>query len=752
MVRAFTKPSRVPMNRLPLCVLLLATSSAALAAPPNGKPTGLAFSSPVNNDLQRGAGEPIIEIDGDGTVYTCGPTGFSQNQDYAFLSLDGGDQYNPIGQYPRGQFSAGGGGDCAFATAPERNADGFYTFAYTGLGGLATFTSASSPDRGARIDVGNTTSLPGVDRQWNVFTDVDTVFHTYNRVGLQGGLNVQRSDDGGLTYGRETLVSPMPGGQGQIRAMPASLNPAKNGLPVLYYPWSQGTGLRLAVSLDEGATWNNCTVLEAFGDTANKFPAADHDLEGNLYFAYTESESWDTFVSTVRNAELLNCTGGINGASDMELAHSEPVQVNRDNVDSNAFPWLVASGKPGRVAVAFYGSTLEGAPDDLSLPHVWDVYVSQSLNALDAQPDYYMVKASSHPMHYDQICQNGLGCTTGGDRSLVDFFAIDLNPANGELLVTYNWAYKRPGDAGGVFTSTMVVRQTAGPGNLGGEIKNPARDALRQSTEDPSGDAYSDFSNLFVAGQRGNVPAMDVQNVEILPLSGSDGFTVRIQIADLSEAALSDALTALPAQSLLWIFYYVDGYRYHAASARWNPVEGFSFGHNGYEGSLQECGSPPADDPTEPLPSAAQNPGGATGPDQCLYYRGMSPLTGRVDTAAGVIELDLPLAMLTALKDVEPPLRSPAEMPAQPGDRIFSAAVYTQGNPVSPVQLVQSWMIPVDNTAAMDFLIPGVATQAAPVRSEAPAQRFGGALFAWPLLLALGLRRRQVHKTFSERA
>ncbi|HUP93040.1 MAG TPA: hypothetical protein VM074_12410 [Solimonas sp.] len=737
-------------------------SPAALSAPPNGKPTGLEFSSPLTDDLQRGAGEPIIEIDKDGTVYTCGPTGFSQNQDYASVSLDFGDQFNPIGQYPRGQFSAGGGGDCAFATGPVKSPDGYYPFAYTGLYGLVSFCSAVSPDRGATIEVGNTTSLPGLDRQWVVFSDADTVFHTYNRLAAPAGLTVQRSDDSGLSYGSESLVSPGSSGQGQIRSMPAELNPAKNGKPVVYYPWSAGAALRLALSLDEGATWNNCTVWEALGNTANKFPAADHDSEGNLYFAYTEEGSWDAFVTTVPNAELLNCTGGVAGGGESLLDASEPVQVNRDTVETTAFPWLVASGLPGRVAVSFYGSQVDGAPDDASLPHVWDVYVSQSLNALDGdKADFYQVKASSHPMHYDQICQNGLGCTTGGDRSLVDFFAIDFNPANGELLVVYNWAHKRPDDPAGLATATVVIRQVGGPSHNGGEIDNPARKALRQATSDPQGDAYTDFSDLFVTGTRGNSPAMDVTNVEVLPPVNGDGLTVRMQLADLSDGALQDALLDLPAQSLLWIFYYVDGYRYHAASARWNPAEGFTFGHNGYEGSLQECGAPPSEDPTDPLPPEGQNPGGATGPDQCVYYRGTTPLNGRVDQATGTIEIDLPLEMLSALKDVAPPARSPAEMPAQPGDRIFSAAVYTQGNSISPTQMVQSWLTPVDNTASMDFLVPGGAPAPAPVPAPVPvpdpvpapapppdtgaeAARFGGGLpLATLALLALGagLRR-----------
>jgi len=731
--------------RFAAILAVTAFGSDALAAPPNGEPTGLEFSSPLTNDLQRGAGEPIIEIDNAGTVYTCGPTGFSQNQDYASASLDFGDQFNPIGQYPRGQFSAGGGGDCAFATGPVANAAGEYPFAYTGLYGLVTFSTATSADRGATVEVGNTTSIPGLDRQWNVFSDADTVFHTYNRIGYQGGLNVQRSDDGGLNYSRETLVSPGSSGQGQIRSLPPELNPAKNGQPAVYYPWSSGSSLRLAISLDEGATWNNCTVVEANGSTDNKFPAADHDIEGNLYFAYTEAGSWDTFVTTVSNAELLNCTGGVQGGGESYLTASDPLQVNRDTVDSTAFPWIVASGLPGRVAVSYYGSNTEGAPDDLTLPHVWNVYVSQSLNALDEDADYYQVKASSHPMHYDQICQNGLGCTTGGDRSLVDFFAIDYNPANGELLVVYNWAHKRPGDVAGMATATVVVRQVAGPSHNGSDIDNPERKALRQSTSDPSGDAYTDFSNLFVTGTRGSTPALDVSNVDVLaPVSG-DGLTVKMQLGDLSDAALQQAMLDLPAQSLLWIFYYVDGYRYHAASARWNPAEGFSFGHNGYEGSVQECGTPPSEDPTDPLPAAAQNPGGATGPDQCIYYRGTTELTGRVDQAAGTIEIDVPLSLLTALHEVEPPARSPAELPAQPGDRIYSAAVYTQGNSISPTQMVQSWLTPVDNTAAMDFLIPGGpatttgSSSSAAGSADPKAGRFGGALPALTLALLAGL-------------
>lgn len=723
---------------------------AAPVPPPSADPQGLEFSASLVNDLQRDEGEPIIEIDRDGIVYTCGPTGSSQGQDYAQASLDGGDQFNTLGAYPRGQFSAGGGGDCALATAPVRNDQGYYPLAYSGLSNLVTFTTATSPDRGASFMVSPTSGAPpAVDRQWLAFTDGDTVFHNYNKVSPRA-ITVQRSDDGGLTYGQETAVSPAPDFPGQIRALPPELNPANNGKPAVYYPWSQGTSLRLAVSLDEGASWNNCTILKGRGSVSNQFPVADHDRAGNIYVVYTEDTQFQTYVTAFPAAELLNCKGGTGGDfGKSPIKALPPVQANRDRVLSTVFPWIAAGGEPGRVAVTFYGSEVAGRPDDASLPHVWHVYVSQSLNFLDPGATFAQVRATTRPMHYDQICLQGLGCTTGGDRSLVDFYAMDLNPKNGELVVVYNWAHKRPGDSGGLTSTPVVTRQIAGPSNLGGLVEPNGRTVLRTATEDPIGDAYTDFSRLFVAGQRGSTKALDVTAVEVGPAVDLDsgqplaegGFTVTMQILDLGQIALEDGLLEVPAQSLLWVFYYVDGYRHHAAVASWTEA-GFVFGHNGYVGAAHECGTPSTG-------ADAPNGQAAGSPDQCMYYPADTPIQGKADMDAGTIRMTVPLSLLKALREVPAPARSPAEMAAQPGDLIHSAAVYTFGNPASPVQAVQSWLVAADNTAAMDFPIPGAAApaQAAPqVAQKEGRGLFLGALPLPPLVvLALGawLRRRR---------
>ena len=738
----FSNPTPQPYTGT---VTLTAQETAAVTLPPAADPQGLAFSASVPADLQRDEGEPIVEIDGDGNIYTCGPTGFSQAEDYLQVSTDGGDQFHLLGEPPRGQQSLGGGGDCGLATAPERNDQDSFNLAYVGLSGLIDFTTSTSPDEG-RTFISSPTAEggPAVDRQWIAFSDEDTVWFNYNRVQPRD-ITVQRSDDAGLTYGPPEPISPSPDFPGPIRAMPAELNPLGNGEPVVYYPWSQGTSLRFAVTLDGGATWNNCTAAEAEGSPSAQFPVADHDVEGNIYIAYTDDATFNTYLVTGSVDILPQCLGAagsqltttLDDAAKANPGFTPPVQVNREGVPTSVFPWLAAGGEPGRVGITYYGSATLGRPDDAELPHTWNVYVAQSLNALDAQPDFSQVRATTHPNHYGQICLLGIACTAGGDRSLVDFYAIDYNPANGEYVVVYNQAHKRPGDAVGTVSTPVVLHQIAGPSNGGGVVESGEPPALRSASDDPTGDAIADYSSLGTPATQQEAPALDVTRVEVgpaldlavpdgaeeparTPLEGG-GFTVTMRIADLTDAALDQALAAGTAQSLLWIFRYVDGYRYAAASARWNPVEGFTFGFNDYVATASECGSP----------SAPDNP--AQSNDQCLQYPGDVPIDGAVDQETGTIELTVPLELLQALEGGEGPGEQPAEVPAEPGDRIYDATVFAVTNSASPTQEVQSFLYPVDGTPAMDVLIPGgevvggpaVERYAGPERTETAAEISG---------------------------
>lgn len=702
-----------------------AVANVRLPAPaPAG---GLQFSAAVPADIQRDEGEPIIEIDPNGRVYTCGPTGFSQAEDYWQVSEDGGDQFHLLGEPPRGQQSLGGGGDCALTTSPTENETGFHRVAYNGLSGLLEFATAASDDGGHTIE-SNAASFvgAGVDRQWIVATSDERVFLNFNRIVPTRQVELCTSTDGGLTYPSCQVVGPSPLFPGPLRSIPAEQNPFGDE-PIVYFPWTDGADadhpdmVLLAVSLDDGETWNNCVISTTSGQAGNSFAVADHDGAGEaIYTAFGDKADFNTYLSTVRVDELDRCDGGVEDPAvfkEIELG-SERVVVNREGVPTTVFPWVAAGGEPGRVAVAFYGTPTDVAadlvqnPDRIDDDRTWDVYVNQSLNALSAHATFSQVRATTHPNHYDQICLLGLGCTAGGDRSLVDFFAMEYNPVNGELVVVFNRAHKRPGDVAGTVSTPMVVRQVAGPSNGGGTIQPAGRQPLRTSSVDPTGDAIADYSSLFTPPMRNDVPAADLTRVAVLapidPVSGDPdpegGFTVRLHLADLSDAALQQGLLDANAQSLIFMFRFVDGYRYESAQANWDPIRGFTFGYSHYGATPSECGSPSGTEVAD---------------DQCLTYFGDTALVGHADQEAGTITMTVPLSLLEALEGLPArPQAHPVEVAAAPGDRIFSAAGFVLSNATSGDDQVQTFLVPLDNAPAMDFLLPGDTVGGAP---EAPA-------------------------------
>ena len=664
---------------------------------------GLAFSASVPADIQRDEGEPVVEIDGDGRIYTCGPTGFSQAQDYAQVSTDGGDQFHLLGQPPRGQFSLGGGGDCTIATAPKKNAEGFHQWSYSGLSGLLEFATATSADGGKTITP-NALSMTGplVDRQWVVATSTQKVFHSFNRA-VPRQIEVCESNDAGLTYPDCTIVGPDSLFPGPLRAIPGNLNQVNPGKPIVYFPWSQDTTVKLGVSMDNGATWDNCLVGTTAGEPGNLFPVADADEDGNIYVAYGDDADFNIYMKSLAIRDLQNCQGGTASRADfmVDPGFSDPVVVNRKPVQTALFPWLVASGEPGRVAVAMYGTQTPGRGDALT-PKSWNVYVNQSLNALSSDPDFSQVQATTHPMHYDQVCLFGIACTAGGDRSLVDFFAIDYNPTNGEYVVVFNTAHKRPDDVAGTVSTPMVFRQIAGPSAGGGTVDRDGRYVLRKQSDDPQGDALANYSRLIAPPETSNAPAADIRHVEVGPAIvpatgekyGGGGFTVTMKIADLSDAALSEALADSQSQSLLYLFRFVDGYRYAAVQANYDPFRGFTFGHSDYGASASECGTPET---------------GVAGDDQCLQYHGETTIPGAVNQAKGTITLTAPMELLQALHGGIGPGERPSQVAAAKGDRIYDAAAFVQSNSFSPDDQVQSWLYPLDNSPAMDFLLPTAA-------------------------------------------
>jgi hypothetical protein len=303
----------VPPTDQPYTGTLVITAKAKEGDLPAADSGGLGFSASVPADPQRDAGEPLIEIDKAGNSYTCGPTGFSNAAEYAQVSTDGGDQFHLLGEPPRGQIGLGGGGDCSIATAPDRNPQDKFDLAYSGLGPLTGFTVSRSQDDGHTFEtLPNSNSVPGVDRQWQVYLDSQTVLLNYNRQAPRQVI-VQKSTDGGLNYAPAGVpATPQnPSFPGPMRALPASFNPtgAANGR-VAYFSWNDGRNINLSVSFDKGDTWTDCRAATAAGEPT-LFTTSDSDSAGRIYIAYGENAKFHTYVTSLDVSKLADCDEGL---------------------------------------------------------------------------------------------------------------------------------------------------------------------------------------------------------------------------------------------------------------------------------------------------------------------------------------------------------------------------------------------------------------------------------------------------------
>jgi hypothetical protein len=558
-------------------------------------------------------------------------------------------------------------------------------------------------------------SVPGVDRQWIAFLDDKTAFFTYNQQALNKV--VQKSTDGGLTYDTPGVVAADEAGRiGQIRAFtPPGKDTATHG--VVYFPYSSGTKVKLAVSRDSGKSFTTCVLADAHVSPDAGFVGADNDDAGNIYGVWAESGGGhDSYLVSLPASRFGTCTGGKTAEA------NKPVLLNREGVNTVVMPWVAASGATGRVAVAFYGTPTIGDPNLSSFKATWNVYVAQTVDALSSTPHVDQVQATTHPFHYDSICLNGLGCDlSGGDRSLVDYFTMEYNRGSGKLNIVYSDAAKRPGDAAGYVSQPTVLVQTSGPSNGGGVVRS-SRKVLATGSNDPAGDALSQYSAVLTRTMPSvNSKALDLRSVKVTP-SGHD-FTVQLKVADLSDAALQQALQDnAPATSLVWIFRWVNGYQPVAVSMHWNPAEGFRAGFDGY---------------------LTDRTAGGT----IQKYPGSVPLADRttVSQSAGTLTFRVPASLLKGLTGPRGDGQRPLEQKAVPGTRFYdgfagSFADVTTSVAVGTTTSTESYLYPADNAPTFDFTLLGRTVTPVRARSQGgPLTVAPGATSGTGSLAATGL-------------
>jgi hypothetical protein len=490
---------------------------------------GLAFGPATVVDAQRTEGEPVNHIDAGGSYWESGPYGTSTQLSFVHRSTDGGAQFNivsPVGIRPD---APPGGGDTDVTTDDQGNA---YFVDLEGLVNLGVAVSNDDGNSWRKNAIGVGTSAD--DRQWFAMDDGptaaaadNTVFLAYRQVVTGSyiystpGSTGPTDPVGGLVYvpaSADATAAVSTGAPcGQLRFDPVKRN--------LYYPCAAGDHVEITVGhvnpgQRTGIAFHSVSAPASPGGTVGDiFPAVATDDAGNVYAVWVDEATHDVYYAASTDA----------GAS-----WSSVRQVNGNDANSNVFPWAIG-GKSGTLAVAWYGSPSHLDSDYMpswyndrqaASQFPWYGYVSLITNATGDAPAYAQQRFTEKPMHYGQICNGGLGCTTSdGDRTMADFFAAAFD-RDGALRFVFNDTTSQHHGA-----HLFEVRQLAGPTGLGTTL---AKAAPANPVADPTGDARS--PHYAPGGAGANLPQYDFTKLQ---LSQPDASTLRVRMTVSSLASLA---------------------------------------------------------------------------------------------------------------------------------------------------------------------------------------------------------------------
>src|SRR5438876_313393 len=447
----------------------LAFTSGGPVPNPTHPTGGIAFGPSTVADPVRTEGEPMIHVDLNGNIWESGPFGTSTQLSFVHRSTDGGDSFHLTSSTQRPD-APPGGGDTDIVTDDQ----GFAYF--VDLEGLANLGTAVSNGGGNTWRENRSATDPAEDRQWYAVdngaasaANDNTIFLTVHE--LAAGMEVYSSPGstgsgdptGGLVFTRASGKLAIGSGAtcGQTKFDPVLRNlylPCVGGdhVDVItgHVDFMQRTGISF---VHHGAP------TSPGGAVGDLFTTAAVDQAGNVYVAWVDTHDHNVYVS---------------GSSDGGSTWTAPLQVNGDPANTNVWPWIVG-GASGIVDVVWYGTSVRGDPgtfpswfsDRAAATTVpWHVYLAQvQLNfGTPASSTIYQARATEHPMHFGQICQEGIGCTTSnGDRSMADFFTVTVDPGGAALIVYDDTTNQHHG------ASLFVARQVSGPGAFGTAISRP---------------------------------------------------------------------------------------------------------------------------------------------------------------------------------------------------------------------------------------------------------------------------------------
>lgn len=228
------------------------------------------------------------------------------------------------------------------------------------------------------------------------------------------------SFDGGMTFpvgGHLVGVAGNGGLHGTITSAPDGTVyvPPRLATPTVY------------MSKDNGLTWEPRTMGEDVGTTTpRKNSEVGTDAASNAYHTWIGADD-SVYLSRSYDSGLT--------------WEQTSILVSAPEVTSATFPHIDA-GDPGRVAVAYLGSTdYDGNPqvadyhNGASHNATYHLWLSYSLDALEPVPTWQHVRLTDDPVQVGSICLNSGACSNG-NRNLLDFNDLTLGP-DGRIYIAF---------------------------------------------------------------------------------------------------------------------------------------------------------------------------------------------------------------------------------------------------------------------------------------------------------------------------
>jgi hypothetical protein len=493
----------------------------------------LNFSNATVVDAQRTEGEPLDHFDANGNIWESGPWGTTTNNSFIHRSTDNGLSFNVDSPVDLRPDPGPGGGDTDIATDDQGNEY------FVDLESLVNLGTSVSNDNGNNwrknpVAVQNT----AVDRQWYAVDNGTTSSAADNTVFLsfhesEVGTFIYSSPGstgstdavGGLVWQNSSANAPLPLASdatcGQIRFDPVYRD--------LYMACNEGTHVRMTIGhvapgQRTGIVYHNVALPDSpgGGGPGHLFPAMAIDRAGNVYAAWIDTSDSNVYYSY---------------STDQGNSWSTPVQVNSWPSVTNEFIWAQA-GSNGTVAIAWYGTDAAGQPDSFpswfndpngATAYKWWGYVGVITGATTSRATIAQQRFTEKPMHYGQICNQGIGCTvSGGDRTMADFFGF-ASDRSGGIRIVYNDTTSQHHGA-----HLYEIRQVGGKSIFGSTVRGVVP---HNPTTDATGDAQ--WPHYSPTGAGPNQPQLDFTGLQVgQPSAG----TLRVRMSLASLASLSPPL------------------------------------------------------------------------------------------------------------------------------------------------------------------------------------------------------------------